>query len=129
MGDQLPSGDAVSTTVKQCKSCPWRVDCVPDRDIPHGYSRELHAVLARTIARPGDLRPGGIRAMACHYSKIGEKFPCTGWIENQIGDGNNIGLRMAVMTGRMPMPEVDGEQHERFDDTLPRSQSKWKARR
>ena len=27
--------------VRQCRSCPWRVDCVPDRDIPNGYYRWL----------------------------------------------------------------------------------------
>ncbi len=57
--------------------------------------------------------------MACHYSKPGEEFACAGWLHNQLGVGNNLGVRMSVMSGRMPMPEVDGEQHERFEDTLP----------
>lgn len=107
--------------VKQCKSCPWRVGCVPDQDIPNGYSVELHEDLRGTIAEPGaaSLFRAQQRIMACHYSKVGEEFPCAGWLAHQLGDGNNIWLRIAVMRGRMPMPEVDGEQHKTFDETLP----------
>jgi len=105
------------TTVKQCKSCPWRIDCVPDQDIPR-YSRQLHEKLRGTI-RSGvqSLRSNG-RVMACHYSKPGEEFACAGWLANQIGSGNNIGVRLAVIQGDLPVPEIDGEQHERFEDTL-----------
>lgn len=106
------------TNVRQCKSCPWRVDCVPERDIPNGYSCELHEQLRDTIAT--DLRlSASLKVMACHYSKPGEEYPCAGWLANQLGVGNNIAVRLAVMTGHLPIPEVDGEQHMRFDDTLP----------
>ncbi len=108
-------------TIKQCKSCPWRVDCVPDKDIPNGYSRKLHESLSCTISDgTGSFRPGGLHAMACHYSQVGTEHACAGWMHNQIGPGNNIGVRLAVMYGTMPVPEVDGEQHERFEDTLPK---------
>jgi len=112
----------VKDTVKQCASCPWRVDCVPDRDIPN-YREELHVNLRGTI-REGteslDLAACPMtRVMACHYSKPGDEFPCAGWLHNQIGPGNNFGVRLGVMTGRYPVPEVDGEQHETFEDTLP----------
>lgn len=109
--------------VKQCKSCPWRIDCIPDRDIPN-YRRGLHEGLTNTIAK-GDgsdffkaLSCSTQHAMACHYSKPGEEFPCAGWLSNQLGPGNNIGVRLAVMTGRMPRPEIDGPQHETFEQTL-----------
>lgn len=59
--------------------------------------------------------------MACHYSKLGEEFPCAGWLYNQLGVGNNLAVRLAVMSGRLPAPTVDGEQHERFEDTLPKT--------
>ncbi len=112
-------------TITQCKSCPWRVGCVPDRDIPGGYCVNLHRNLARTIETGVEslLRGGGEprRMMACHYSKPGAEFACAGWLHNQIGVGNNIGVRMMVITQRLPFPQVDGEQHERFEDTLPRS--------
>lgn len=36
-------------TVTQCDSCPWRVSCDPERDIPNGYSVELHENLRDTI--------------------------------------------------------------------------------
>jgi hypothetical protein len=58
--------------------------------------------------------------MACHQSQEGSEAPCAGWIAHQIGPGNNLGLRLRVMTGGMPAPEVDGPQHESFEDTLPK---------
>jgi hypothetical protein len=117
------------TTVKQCKTCPWRVGVDPVRDIPNGYSVALHEGLRDTIAEPGALRPGSGRVMACHYSKVGAETPCAGWLSNQLGPGNNIGVRLAVMTGQMPAPEVDGPQHETFDDTLPKRKAHRGARR
>ena len=107
----------MSETIKQCRSCPWRVDCSPVDDIPNGYSEELHRALSCTIASPGSLRGNGI-AMACHYSKPGEEFACAGWLYHQLGRGNNIALRLCVISGQMPAPEIDGEQHETFEDTL-----------
>ena len=104
--------------IKQCKSCPWRVGCDPEADIPNGYSRELHERLRSTIAEPGSLT-GTLAAMACHYSPVGAEFPCAGWLHHQLGVGNNIALRIAVMTGRVPAPEVDGEQYGSFEETLP----------
>jgi hypothetical protein len=104
--------------IKQCPSCPWRVECVPDRDIPN-YKRDLHEGLTNTIQEGlGTMFCKVRHIMACHYSKVGEEFPCAGWLSNQIGSGNNIGLRLAVMTGQMPVPEVDGPQHETFEQTL-----------
>lgn len=64
--------------VHQCKSCPWRVTCVPDKDIPN-YSPKLAAGLTNTI-RSGleTLFERERHVMACHYSKPGEEFPCAG---------------------------------------------------
>lgn len=108
------------TEVVQCKSCPWRVDCVPDRDIPN-YRRKLHEGLTDTIESGlGSLFQSNGKVMACHYSKPPDEFPCAGWLYNQLGAGNNIGVRLAVMTGRLPPPRIDGEQHETFEDTLPK---------
>jgi len=115
--------DAEPKKIKQCGSCPWRVDCVPEEDIPNGYCSNMHAELSGTIKSGMESfpQPGGvIRAMACHHSKIGAEFLCAGWLYNQLGPGNNIAARLAVMTGKWPVPEVDGEQHERFEDTLPK---------
>lgn len=112
--------------IHQCKSCPWRVDCEPETDIPGGYCVKLHEGLANTIKSGLESLPlgGPIRAMACHHSKPGAEFVCAGWLDNQIGPGNNIAARLAVMTGKWPVPVVDGEQHERFEDTLPRSSTR-----
>lgn len=107
-------------TVKQCKSCPWRVDCVPDRDIPNGYSVDLHKQLKRTIRSGTESMFGANHVMACHYSREGAETMCAGWLDNQLGAGNNIGARMRVGGGVWPSPEVDGEQHDTFEDTLPK---------
>ena len=116
------SNDNKPEKVHQCRSYPWRVDCVPDRDIPNGYCANMHAELKGTIKSGLESLPlgGTIRAMACHYSKPGEEFVCAGWLYNQLGPGNNIAARLKVMTGAWPVPVTDGEQHERFEDTLPK---------
>lgn len=107
------------TAVTQCKSCPWRVGCKPDKDIPN-YVRELHRGLDKTIRSGFESMVGPQRVMACHYSRPGLEFACAGWLSNQLGDGNNIGLRIAVANGSSPVPTVSGPQHVRFKDTLPK---------
>ncbi len=58
--------------------------------------------------------------MACHESHAGREKPCVGWLHQQLGVGNNIGLRLAVFSGRISADyETVGEQHERIEDTLP----------
>lgn len=104
---------------KQCAKCPWKVDVDPF-DIPDGYSPEKHAALAETIAEPASINIGTMRIFACHESKPGSEIPCAGWIANQLGPGNNIGLRLAAMRGAIdPDVELDGDQHKCFEDTLP----------
>lgn len=106
-------------TIHQCALCPWKVSTDP-LEIPDGYSEDAHKALRCTIAEPGAFQPSnGLRLMACHHSKPGEEFPCAGWLAHQMGPGNNLALRMAAMAGRIPRFELDGEQHERFEDTLP----------
>jgi hypothetical protein len=120
---------ALTKRLKQCKSCPWRVDCVPDKDIPN-YVPELARKLDRTCQ--SGLRTLGQRemhVMACHYSKPGEEFPCAGWLHNQLGPGNNIAVRLRVITGSMPVSVVDGDQHERYEDTLPCDPKPQRARK
>lgn len=107
----------------QCKTCPWKVETVPEADIPN-YDGELAKGLTRTLATGMEslfsvLAGEQQRSMSCHYSKPGAEIHCAGWLHNQLGPGNNLGLRMRVMHGEVPMPEVSGEQHERYEDTLP----------
>lgn len=105
---------------KQCKKCPWRKDVDP-RDIPNGFCVESHRSLEKGICRSGEVRINlPLHMMACHESPIGKERPCTGWLANQLGPGNNLALRMAVATGRIRPPgELAGEQRERFEDLLP----------
>lgn len=105
----------------QCKACPWRVDVTPQKDIPGGYCPRKHANLAGTIkeglASISDTR----RIMACHESTGGDERPCVGWAVNQLGAGNNIGLRLLAMRDtRFHGLQLVGPQHERFEDTLPK---------
>lgn len=108
-------------TRRQCPKCPWRVGVDPST-IPDGYSCALHAGLKSTIAKSGTLNLGGtLRIMACHESKVDKEIACVGWLANQLGPGNNIGLRLAAMRDRKLTDfELVGEQHETFEDTLPR---------
>ncbi len=103
----------------QCKSCPWHVTCAPEKDIPN-YDKKLAEGLTRTIRSGVETLTERTRyVMACHYSKPGAEFACAGWLNHQIGSGNNIAVRLAVMSGQMPVPVVDGDQHENYEDTLP----------
>jgi len=108
----------------QCKACPWRKDVVPARDIPGGYCETKHQNLAGTIAKGDVLEQLAAhaasdveRVMACHESHDAH---CVGWLANQLGPGNNImlRLRMRSCTNANKLRLV-GEQHERFEDTLP----------
>ncbi|WP_240224564.1 DUF6283 family protein [Rheinheimera hassiensis] len=106
--------------VKQCAKCPWRKGVNP-HDIPNGYSVEQHMALASTIADPNDVYStlgSELRIMACHET---EQAHCVGWLHNQLGAGNNIGLRLHMRNcENLGKLQVVGEQHERFESTLPK---------
>ena len=98
---------------KQCAKCPWRTDVDP-HDIPNGYSVEKHQALNCTITE--GFRPNE-HVMACHETHDAH---CLGWLANQCGPGNNLGLRMRMMTCENAHEvTLVGEQHARFEDTLP----------
>lgn len=106
----------------QCAKCPWRKDVNP-REIPGGYCETKHANLAGTIA-PADpleqlaqLGAGERRAMACHETHDAH---CVGWLAHQLGPGNNIMLRLSMRScTNVDRLRLVGEQHARFEDTLP----------
>lgn len=104
----------------QCAKCPWRKDVNP-HDIPNGYCETKHAALASTIAKQGEIDMsqlnGTLHIMACHETHDAH---CVGWLANQLGDGNNIPLRFAMMNcENVRKIKLVGEQHETFEDTLP----------
>ncbi len=102
--------------VHQCEKCPWRVEVDP-HDIPNGYCEVKHRALEKTIARPGSLNFGQTTAMACHET---DDAHCIGWLVNQLGPGNNIGLRIRMISCENARSiKLRGEQHETFEDTLP----------
>jgi hypothetical protein len=104
---------------KQCAKCPWKKSTNP-HDIPNGYCEIKHANLEGTIAEPGDLSQlasGELRIMACHEE---HEAHCIGWLVNQMGRGNNIALRIAMLKCENgDEVETFGDQHETFEETLP----------
>ena len=110
---------AFTPTRFQCKACPWRVGVVPERDIPGGYDVEKHAKLSCTIAEPGSF--DSTRRMACHESRPGNEIVCVGWATHQLGEGNNLALRVQAVTDTSLHGLITiGPQHARFEDTLPK---------
>lgn len=110
----------VAMTRKQCKGCPWKVGVDPTKDIPQGYCKRKHQKLEVTIAPEGRYVPGPLRMMSCHETPTGAEQPCVGWLVNQLGDGNNIGLRLHCIKNRgLTDVETVGPQHATFKDTLP----------
>ena len=104
---------------KQCAKCPWKKSTNP-YDIPDGYSLKAHKKLKSTISAGFNVGCTELRLMACHESPIGKETHCVGWLMNQLGPGNNIALRLEMRNYDLSQVQLDGEQHETFEDTLPR---------
>ena len=106
----------------QCEKCPWRVDVDPTQ-IPNGYCESKHKALESTIAKEGD-NPfsSSLHVMACHQSKIGHEQYCVGWLNHQLGVGNNIALRLKMSNcENIDQLSLIGDQHQSFEDTLPKN--------
>ena len=104
---------------RQCAKCPWRIDVNP-QEIPNGYCETKHKGLESTIAdqnNPYESIGDNKAAMACHET---DDAHCVGWLVNQLGEGNNIGLRIQMMSceNRSEIKLV-GDQWRNFEDTLP----------
>lgn len=131
-GTQKSRAELPTRPRRQCKACPWKVSTTPGEDIPGGYCVEKHTKLKNTIAEgiPSMLRfmQGSMHMMACHESMPGEEQPCVGWVVNQLGPGNNLGLRMLARDGRYALYEVDGEQHPTLEATLGEEEEPWYER-
>lgn len=105
--------------LKQCDKCPWKVSTNPF-DIPDGYDLEKHKALEKTIAKDLSFH-GNQNAMSCHHSNGTDEMYCIGWLHNQLGPGNNIGLRIKMMScENIRYIKIVGEQHETFEQTLPK---------
>lgn len=98
----------------QCDKCPWKVSTDP-KDIPDGYDVKKHRDLARTISS-GIESFNNNHVMACH--ETGDTH-CIGWLVNQMGEGNNIGLRYQMIScSNAKHIKVFGEQHKTFEETI-----------
>lgn len=107
--------------VAQCAKCPWKLKTDPHQ-IPDGYCTIKHGNLSSTIAQEGVLNlDGPLHIMACHSSKENAPEACVGWLDNQLGPGNNIGLRLRAMSWKnIDQIRTFGDQHQAFEDTLPK---------
>jgi hypothetical protein len=109
----------LSRTV-QCAKCPWKVSTDP-YDIPNGYCEIKHQNLKNTIVVPGEIKDGPLRIMACHHSTEDNMQHCIGWLKNQLGEGNNIPLRLQMLQyANAGEIKTKGKQHRKFEDTLPK---------
>ena len=106
----------------QCAKCPWKVSTNP-HDIPDGYSVEKHCALKDTIETGLEsIYNSSNKVMACHHSNGHDEMYCIGYLNNQLGVGNNIGLRIKFMQcENADKITVKGKQHQNFDDTLPKN--------
>lgn len=108
--------------VRQCRKCPWKTSTDP-REIPNGYSEQKHRALTSMIAPPGlaSFEATDIRAMGCHEHDVAEKAHCIGWLNHQLGPGNNLRLRMEMRwcenAGEIAL---DGPQHPNLEATFPK---------
>lgn len=109
----------------QCAKCPWKVSTDPTT-IPGGYSKEKHEALTSTIQAPGSFAAafGPVRVMACHETPVGAERPCSGWLANQLGIGNNLGLRLKAMDGRYKTLRTFGPQHPNLEATFPKPKAR-----
>lgn len=105
---------------KQCNKCPWRVDVDPN-DIPNGYTVAKHESLRKTISNKNysfNNVQNNQHVMACHET---QNAHCIGWLHNQLGEGNNIALRISMTNcENIRDIKIQGKQHNNFDETLPK---------
>jgi hypothetical protein len=105
---------------KQCAKCPWKVSTNP-LDIPNEYCENKHKALKATIADPQspNFFPKELKVMACHEEG---NVHCISWLSNQLGVGNNIALRIKMLDcENIGDIKTFGDQHKRFEDTLPQN--------
>jgi hypothetical protein len=63
------------------------------------------------------LRGDTLKIMACHETAEGH---CIGWLNHQLGPGNNIALRISMGScDNAKAIRLRGPQHETFEETLP----------
>ena len=116
-------GEFRLTRTKQCDKCPWKVSTDPTT-IPNGYTKAAHARLRNTIARVPSF-VGSTKVMACHEHPLGREVYCVGWLMNQLGPGNNTPMRIRMRgCENIGEVELDGEQHDTFEATLPTSRKR-----
>jgi hypothetical protein len=107
----------------QCAKCPFKVRTNP-YDIPKGYCPTKHEALKETIADGIQIFATSIKAMACHHSNGNDDMYCVGWLNQQLGVGNNIPLRLLMMNYENAKDiKVVGKQHETFEATLPQNKN------
>ncbi len=86
---------------RPCANCPFRADHQPGT-----FGRDRYQQLAGTIGRPGaEVAPDG-PMFACHHSPEDDEHVCVGWLA--VHGHNHLGVRLAVLRGRLDPPDTAG---------------------
>jgi len=112
----------------QCATCPWRADVDP-RDIPGGHGHVVPEKLAVHTPSGVESLAHDLRVATCHEAAIGAKLPCVGWLVHQLGPGNNLAVRVAVLRGSLDANvRTIGEQRDLPQELLFRTLKTSKGR-
>jgi len=104
---------------KQCANCPWKKSSDPHKI--KEYVPGMHCNLQDTIKEGFSFDT--LKIMLCHHDQniSGKEQYCIGWLNNQLGTGNNLSLRLKMREcTNLHKIKTVGEQHLRFQDTLPK---------
>lgn len=105
--------------ILQCRLCPWKKSIDP-ATIPNGFDYGAHKNLIDHRPSEGVFFVKEMHVMACHHSNDKDNMYCIGWLHNQLGEGNNIPLRIQMRNcENIGEIKVYGEQRENFEDVKP----------
>lgn len=105
---------------KQCKGCPWK-ESIDPATIPNGFDYEVHQRLLDNTPEAGEFNVTELHIMSCHHSNDRDGMMCIGWLENQLGVGNNIPLRFKMRNcTNIDQIKVYGKQKKDFRDVRPK---------
>lgn len=86
---------------RPCDECPWRRTAEPGR-----FTEERWRALLPTGRDPErGSAPLGAPIFACHKTDEGRDRTCAGWLAAE--GANHVGMRLAVVTGRLPADALE----------------------
>jgi hypothetical protein len=86
---------------RPCATCPWRTDQPTGRFPAQAYRESAHTAYDASF-----------HTFACHTAGAGKPATCAGFLLRNAD--NNIGVRLAVASGRIDLRQVDDGGHELY---------------